>query len=149
MCCSADTDRAIRDAGLRRTSPRSAVAVALRHAGGHRTADEVLARLREEPDGEAVARSTVYRALESLEAAGLVHGVRSPQSEMRFEWSDDSDHHHLTCDVCGHESEVALTSVRTLQREVRQAAGFDVSIRHLALRGRCAGCREEREGAAR
>lgn len=149
MCCAAETDRAIRDAGLRRTSPRSAVAVALRHAGGHRTADEVLAQVRQEPGGEAVARSTVYRALESLEAAGLVHTVRSPQSEMRFEWSDDSDHHHLTCEVCGHESEVALASVRTLQREVRTAAGFEVSVRHLALRGRCAGCRQPGEGDAR
>ena len=146
MSCGAETDRAIREAGLRRTSPRAAVAEALRHSGGHRTADEVHATLQAEAGRPVMARSTVYRALEALEAAGLVQAVRSPQSEMRFEWvGDRADHHHLTCEDCGQESEVTLTSIRALQREVATSFGFDVAARHLALRGRCAACREHQQ----
>ncbi|MDA0269596.1 MAG: Fur family transcriptional regulator [Chloroflexi bacterium] len=127
---------------MRRTAPRLAVAAALRHGGGHRTADEVLAQLHEDDAWTRVARSTVYRALETLEGAGLVHAMRTPQAEMRFEWvADQPGHHHVTCDGCGAEVEVPLTSIAGLQREIREQSGFEVSVRHLALRGRCPGCR--------
>jgi Fur family transcriptional regulator, ferric uptake regulator len=122
------------------------VAAALRHGGGHRTAEEVLAQLSVDDAGTQVARSTVYRALEALEGAGLVHALRTPQAEMRFEWAaGQPGHHHLTCDGCGAEVEVPLTSVAGLQREVREQSGFDVSVRHLTLRGRCSGCRARME----
>jgi Fur family transcriptional regulator, ferric uptake regulator len=102
----------------------------------------VLARLHKDDARTQVARSTVYRALESLEGAGLVHALRTPQAEMRFEWvADQPGHHHVTCDGCGAEVEVPLTSALSLQREIRDQSGFEVSVRHLALRGRCPGCR--------
>ncbi len=149
MCCGHDTDRAIRDAGLRRTTPRATVAMALRHSGGHRTAEEIQAAIGREAGAAPVDRSTVYRALDALERAGLVATVRSPQAERRFEWAADHEHHHhLSCSRCGAEVTLPLASVAALRREVRAATGFDLSVRHLVLTGRCASCRADGEGHA-
>ncbi len=137
-----ETDRAIRESGLRRTVPRAVVARVLESHPGHLTVGEIQEHItREYPEGAGIARSSVYRALEALEGAGLVVAVRGGQEETRFEWDGDHGHHHLICDDCGHIAEVSLDAARSLEREVQRTHGFRTRVRHLALRGTCAPCR--------
>lgn len=143
-------DDAIRQSGLRRTMPRAVVAAVLVRRARHHTVGEIEAAIeREHPGARGIARSSVYRALEALESAGLVVAVRSPQEEGRFEWAGAATHHHLICEACGHIAEVTLAGARSLEQEARREHGFDVRVRHLALRGTCGGCREAGQEAAR
>lgn len=147
-----DTDRAIRDSGLRRTVPRAVVARALRANPGHHSVGEIQEAIaRDFGDAAGIARSSVYRALEALEGAGLVVAIRANQEDLRFEWAHRS-HHHLICDECGHVAEVTLNAVTAIEREAARSHGFQTKVRHLALRGTCRGCAdtevEERKAPA-
>lgn len=144
------TDDAIRRRGLRRTVPRGVVAAVLARHPGHLAVDEIQALIaREAPEAAGIARSSVYRALESLERAGLVVSSHF-EDDARFEWAGDGDsaHHHLVCDACGAVSQVELSAVAAVEREAAREHGFVAQVRHLALRGRCGECLEA-EGAAR
>jgi len=139
-----EVDRAIRQSGLRRTTPRAAVGAVLSRAPGHHTVGEIeVAVARDYPEAASIARSSVYRALEALEGAGLVVAVRGAQKETQFEWVGKHAHHHLICDACGLVAEVTLHGVTALEREARRDHGFDACVRHLALRGTCGGCRAD------
>jgi len=143
-----ETDDAIRASGLRRTVPRGVVAAALRRHPGHHTVGDIQGFIAQDsPEAAGIARSSVYRALESLERAGLVVSVRTSLEEAQFEWEGPHAHHHLICDGCGHVTQVELDAAAALEREVQQQHGFSMQVRHLALRGRCGACREE-EGDA-
>lgn len=136
-----ETDRAIRASGLRRTVPRAVVAQILRVHPGHLTVGQIQQHIeRDVPEAAGIARSSVYRALEALESAGLVVAVRGSQEETRFEWEGAHGHHHLICDDCGQVSEVSLQAASALEREARRTHGFSTRVRHLALRGTCAPC---------
>ncbi|MEX1022095.1 MAG: transcriptional repressor [Dehalococcoidia bacterium] len=148
MATLTDTDRAIRESGLRRTVPRAVVAGALRAHAGHHTVGALQGFIaRAYPEAAGMARSSVYRALEALEGAGLVVAVRAGQEETRFEWIGDRGHHHLICEDCGHVSEVELAAAATLEREAKRDHGFSTRVRHLALRGTCGPCAGERRRA--
>lgn len=135
-----DPDDAIRRTGLRRTVPRAIVARVLEANAGHHSVGEIQDLIdRDYSEAATIARSSVYRALEALEGAGLVVAIRVGQEEARFEWAAQS-HHHLICDDCGHVSEVTLDAAPALEREVSEAFGFNTRVRHLALRGTCRGC---------
>ena len=140
MPTASETDRAIRASGLRRTTPRAVVAAVVHGHAGHHTVGEIQAYLEADFPAIAIARSSVYRALEALEDAGLVVTVRRGQEETRFEWAG-APHHHLICQDCGHSAEVHLETARQIEREVEQAFNFEARVRHLALRGRCGHCR--------
>lgn len=133
-------DEAIRRSGLRRTVPRAVVARALQANAGHHSVGDLQTLIdRDYSEAATIARSSVYRALEALEGAGLVVAIRAGQDEVRFEWAEGA-HHHLICDECGHVSEVSLDAAPALEREVASTYGFNTRVRHLALRGVCRGC---------
>lgn len=145
-----ETDAMIRESGLRRTVPRAAVAAMLREHPGHHTVGQIEALIAAHyTPAPGIALSSIYRALEALERAGLVVGVRSGQEEARFEWEGDHAHHHLICERCGGVKEVSLDAARSLEREAHRQHGFTTRVRHLALRGTCAPCREDEPDAAK
>ena len=131
--------------------PRGVVAAALLRHPGHHTVGAIQDFIaKDAPEASGIARSSVYRALESLERAGLVVSVRTSLEETQFEWEGGHAHHHLICDECGTVTQVELSAAAALEREVAQEHGFSMHVRHLALRGRCGACREQQghEGVA-
>lgn len=134
------TDRAIRAHGLRRTIPRAVVARLLQANPGHHSVGAIQEIIdRDFSEAAGMARSSVYRALEALEAIGLVHAVRTSQEEAQFEWAGQP-HHHLICTDCGQVDEVSLATVNELEREVVRDHGFAAQVRHLSLKGTCQKC---------
>lgn len=134
-------DDVIRGAGLRRTTPRALVLRTLRATRGHLTASEIFDQIDGESADEPIAQSTVYRALEALEAKGVVSALRSRSGETRYEWEPERPgHHHLLCNACGGVMELDLDTVRELATEIEQRTGFQSDIRHLAIDGLCSGC---------
>jgi Fur family ferric uptake transcriptional regulator len=88
----------LRTAGRKATRPRIAVADALRLMGGHRTADEVHARLAD--DGLTLPRTSVYNALTTLTEVGIVLRADVGPGAVVYEVAD-TWHHHFVCRRCG------------------------------------------------
>ena len=129
-----------RASGRRLTTQRAQVLEALHGLHGHSTVEQIHARVRDR-GGSEVALSTVYRNLDALVEMGLVAAFTGASGVTTYEWTAEA-HHHLLCDGCGHTQEVALRALDALAREVRRDHGFAADMRHLAIHGRCAGCRD-------
>lgn len=141
MSCESDIPAAIRSAGHRYTSQRGRVLAALRHSKGHRTAEQLFDDVHEEDLHAGMALSTVYRVLASLEEMGLVVGMRTAGADAVFEAApEQGHHHHLVCRGCGQVAELELSSLASVEREIRERTGFQPAIRHLAVPGWCSDC---------
>jgi Fe2+ or Zn2+ uptake regulation protein len=131
-----DSVRRLRAAGLRATPQRLAVLGALEHAGGaHLSADEVWQQL----DSQRMDRSTAYRILGDLTAAGLLKQVRLADGLSRFE-IPSIEHHHAVCTACGATLDIDATMVMAWAGQLRSAAGFVIGRDALLLTGLCRSC---------
>ncbi len=144
MSCEPELTRAIREGGRRCTPQRLRVATALRHVGGHRTAEEIRALVTAEAPRAPLPLSTVYRALDMLKALRLVSEVEAG-GRAAFEWVDgERPHHHLVCQRCGAEQRLDPVLLDRLGASIRGATGFEAHLDHLAVAGLCAQCRAAR-----
>jgi len=138
-------EQRLRTAGLRATRPRLAVLAALRELGGHRGADEVLARLQ--ADGEPAAaspaptRASVYNVLRDLTAAGLVLTADAGPGAVLYEVGD-TFHHHFVCRVCGEITDVeCVVGARPcLDPGPALTEIAEVDEAQVIFRGRCRRC---------
>ncbi|SHI80807.1 Fur family transcriptional regulator, peroxide stress response regulator [Hymenobacter daecheongensis DSM 21074] len=81
--------------GLRATRQRLAILESLLLLPGHPTAEQVHRRVR--PDYPTISLGTVYKALDSFVATGLVRRVAAAEGHSRRFDADCSAHHHLHC----------------------------------------------------
>ncbi len=130
---------ALRERGLRLTSPRRMVLEVVRGTESHPTAEWVHQMVRRRLP--RVSLGTVYRNLRMLVAAGLVKELPGPHA--RFD-GNTSEHHHFTCLTCGTITDVAgpLTEPhsRALCGRVAAQSGFRVTHHRIEFFGRCAAC---------
>jgi Fur family ferric uptake transcriptional regulator len=146
MSCEPEFPTLFRRQGRRLTSQRTAVLAALRHADGHRTAEELFDAVSAQPVSAPIALSTVYRTLDALEDMRLVSKLATGTSAT-YEWvGDEAAHHHLVCDECGGVIALHLDSVAALADEIRELSGFEAVIRHLGIGGLCAECAARTRG---
>ena len=128
----------LKDLGLRATSPRLAVLVAL-HDATHPLSHEALMGLL----GEPLDRATVYRILSDLCGKGLLRRMDLGDHIWRFELADrcgwqTNNHAHFLCDDCG-----VVTCLPELEIQAAKGAlparlvGAQL---HLRLSGRCGEC---------
>lgn len=143
MSCESDVEQALRESGRRFTMQRSKILTALRHGGGHRTADEIYEQVREEDPHAGISRSTVYRTLDTLKQMQLVSELDGRSGTATFEWTDREGprHHHLVCRGCGGTTEIELPALAGIEAEIERTTGFDPDIRHLGITGLCPQCR--------
>ncbi len=134
-------DEALRAAGLRATLPRRRVLEVLADRA-HLTPDEIA---RAVPDRECgpVPPSTVYRALDALEGAGLVDHTHLDHGPPTYHLADHEGHLHLVCRTCGTVTELAAGLAADLAARLRRETGFDADLTHMAIHGRCASCADE------
>src|SRR4051812_18367036 len=109
-------------AGYRRGGARAAVIELLDRQRCALSAGEIEDALRAR-GGRGVARASVYRILEELEALRLVTRVEVGQGLARFEAArEDGHHHHMVCDACGQvipfEDDDLERSIQELARRV-------------------------------
>lgn len=126
----------LRQAGLRATAARVAVYEALRRLGGHRSADEIVERLR--TDGQVHARASVYNALTSLTRAGLVLAADAGPGRALYE-AAAGWHHHFVCRRCGQVTDVACL-VGAKPCLSASLPGAEVDEAQVIFRGLCPSC---------
>lgn len=132
-----DAGARLRAAGLRSTGQRRAVLEAIDRMR-HATVEELAAEVqRTEPD---VSLSTVYRAVEALEAAGLVTHAHLGHGAPTYHAVDEEPHIHLVCRSCGAVQQESVRVALGLAGAVRRSSGFHADLSHLAVHGWCARC---------
>lgn len=125
----------------RLTPQRRAVLRALEELGCAQDVDAIHARARQFLP--RIGRVTVYRALDLLQAQGLVEVLYLGDGRTRYELARPH-HHHLICLRCGRLEPFEGCNVTTLARAAR-TRGFRVTGHRLELVGYCARCQVHKE----
>lgn len=136
----------LRRAGLRRTPFREALLELLSKEACPLSHGEIGERIEapEFPGGESRDRVTLYRALEALEQAHLVHRIQGVDGVWRFRAHDaeaprcPGGHPHFLCTVCGR---MWCLEAQPLPKVV-VPEGAEVTGKQLVVYGRCAECRK-------
>src|SRR5215472_15017229 len=135
-------ERRLRRIDQRYTAGRRAIIELLVSAGHPVSIGDIAERLPELP------RSSAYRHLVDLHAAGLVHRVTANDEFTRFELAEDltEHHHHLLCITCGKVIDVTLPAgfeqaVAQAIGQLADAEGFQPQSHRLDVLGVCATCR--------
>jgi Fur family ferric uptake transcriptional regulator len=140
MGCEAETVRALKRAGHKVTPQRILILSALRHAGRHVTAAEILDEVRRQYP--YVDASTVYRTLAAARELGLVSEAHLG-GEAQFEWTRGDRHHHIICRGCGQVSRLDSSYLDGLATALLEDHGFAADIDHFAIFGLCRRCRRQ------
>ncbi len=147
MATLADTDWAehamalLDQAGHRRGGARAAVVEALACHDCAVTALDLEQDLRERDS--RVGRASIYRALELLEAEGLIQRLEVERGVAGFERVDPSGHHHhhLICSRCGRMEPFEDRALERAIASLAEGVAFDVAEHDVVLRGLCDRCR--------
>ena len=132
---------ALRRAGQRLTPQRMMVLSVLAEQGGHMSAEEILAMIRQEYP--YLNLSTVYRTLDLFVELGLVAQTDLGEGVRQFELVGSHPHHHLICQRCGDIIEVSDDLLGPLRQTLREQFGFKARMDHFAIFGICRSCREQ------
>jgi Fur family ferric uptake transcriptional regulator len=84
--------------------------------------------------------TTVYRTLEVLEERGFVRHTHFHDSRSQYQRTDEPDHQHLVCKVCGRDQEMDLSVLEPLAEDLRTRYGFVADLSHTAIVGVCQPC---------
>jgi len=135
-------ERRLRLIDQRYTSGRRAIVDLLVSAGHPVSIGDIAERLPDLP------RSSAYRHLTDLHAAGLVRRVTASDEFTRFELAEDltEHHHHLLCVSCGKVIDVTLPAgfeqqVADAISQLADAERFQAHSHRLDVVGLCAACR--------
>jgi len=134
-------ERRLRRIDQRYTSGRRAIVDLLLTAGHPVSIEDIAEHL------PGLPRSSAYRHLTNLHAAGLIRRVTASDEYTRFELAEDltEHHHHLLCLNCGKVTDVTLPA--SLEQQVTSAIaklagteGFQAHSHRLDVLGLCAAC---------
>jgi Fur family ferric uptake transcriptional regulator len=131
---------ALRNEGLRVTAARRAICAVLAEAHEeHLTAADIVGRASSSATF-SIDASTVYRTLEVFERLGYLHHVHLGHGPGVVHLTDETDHHHLVCDVCGRTVDIPVDEMRSVFAKLGDRYGFIPDSVHFALVGTCAAC---------
>ncbi len=122
---------------MRRTSQRTMVYEAIVRLGGHCTADQITEDLRR--SRPTFPRSTVYRGLEALTAAGSVYAAHLGEGATHYELAS-GDHHHAVCKVCGGVLHIEEDLVNSLENHLEGQHHFKPMRTEVLVVGICESC---------
>jgi Fur family ferric uptake transcriptional regulator len=121
------------------TPQRMMILEAIEGASGHFSAEEIYEDIRQRYPGLNI--STVYRTLELLKEKGMVTETDMGDGRVRFHSAGHEHHHHLVCSRCGRVIDLEESMLAPLTDMLAHEYGFRADLKHLAIFGRCKGCR--------
>ncbi|MEM6910981.1 MAG: transcriptional repressor [Verrucomicrobiota bacterium] len=86
--------------------------------------------------------ATVYRLIDRLVAAGVVHRIGLHDRALYYQLNVPGEHHdYLICEECGMIQDLELgCPVRALEEDLRKHSGFERLRHELAFYGVCPKC---------
>jgi Fur family ferric uptake transcriptional regulator len=136
-----DAIGALRNAGLRISTPRRLVLEALFAADGPVSAADLAREL-------SLDESSVYRNLEVLEQFGVVRHVHLGHSAGLYALVSDDVVEYLYCERCAKVTTVAPSRLDTIRARIRDEFGYTARFTHFAIVGLCHDCATEPRAAA-
>jgi Fe2+ or Zn2+ uptake regulation protein len=132
-------DNLLDSAKMKRTRPRRTILEILLAGNRPQTADEIVSAMGNTRPNKV----TVYRTLESMVDAGLVHKAfveeRSQHYELADKCSEHQCHPHFVCTDCGHTR--CLHDV-LVPMATSAPAGFIIERQQVRLQGLCPKCNQ-------
>ena len=130
-------NKLLNSAKLKRTESRRKILEVLLKAAGPQTADEIISAIGKSGPN----RVTVYRTLESIVEAGIVHRAfidgRSQYYELGNKCTEHQCHPHFVCTDCGRTRCLPEVSVPMASSP---PAGFVIHRQQVRLEGLCPDC---------
>ena len=123
---------------LKRSEQREAILDVFLRSERHLSVDDLLALVQKKrPD---IGRTTVYRTLKLLQAAGLAQELVL-QGQTRFEREYKREHHdHFICKSCGEIFEFSSAEIERIQDEIASEIGFVIDGHRHQIFGYCREC---------
>jgi len=123
---------------LKRSDQREVILDAFLKSERHLSVDDLLQIVQKRrPD---VGRTTVYRTLKLLSAAGLASEL-ALDGQTRFEVDYKRAHHdHFICKSCGDIFEFSSPEIERLQEEIAEGIGFVIDGHRHHIFGFCRRC---------
>jgi Fur family ferric uptake transcriptional regulator len=129
----AEAVRALRESGLRLSTPRRLILEALFAADGPVSAQHLTRELH-------IDESSVYRNLETLEQHGIVRHVHLGHSPGLYGLVTEVDVEYLYCERCTKVMAVTPDRLDRVRAVVKTEFGFDARFTHFAIVGTCEMC---------
>jgi Fur family ferric uptake transcriptional regulator len=108
-------------------------------SGEHLTIDEIYDRARK--IDSKIGYTTVWRTLKLLDSCGLAASRKFHDGLIRYECTDESDHHdHLICTSCGAVEEFVNPQIEEIQKRVAKTHNFSMTAHRMELYGLCSSC---------
>lgn len=133
------TNKDLKKAGLKITTPRLKILEILEGAKEHHLSAEDIYRAILDT-GEDFGLATVYRVLTQFEEAGLVKRHNFEGGQSVFELDHGEHHDHLVCVKCGRVEEFVDPVIEQRQEEIAKNAGFSITDHSLNIYGICQSC---------
>ena len=131
---------ALRSKGYRVTSQRLIVLDAICENQGHATIAEILISVNYMDS--TIDPSTVYRALDVLQDAGLIVESEIEGTGKIYRVAGESQHHHLVCSTCGTILTIQQDDVLPLIQQLGEKYNFELQTDHLVFNGVCKICQQ-------
>jgi Fur family ferric uptake transcriptional regulator len=125
--------QALRESGLRLSTPRRLVLEALFAANGPVAAGDLAREL-------GIDESSVYRNLEVLEHQGLVRHVHLGHSAGLYTLVTRQEVEYLYCERCAEVITVSPARLDSVRRRIKQEFGFTARFAHFPIVGVCDAC---------
>jgi Fur family transcriptional regulator, ferric uptake regulator len=124
---------------LKRSEQREVILDTFLESERHLSVDDLLHLVQaRRPD---IGRTTVYRTLKLLQAAGLAQELVL-QGHTRFEREYKREHHdHFICKGCGEIFEFSSPDIERIQDEIAAELGFEIEGHRHQIDGWCRKCR--------
>jgi Fur family transcriptional regulator, ferric uptake regulator len=131
---------ALRERGLRLSTPRRLVLQALFEAEGPVSAEHLSTRL-------GLDAASVYRNLETLEAHGVVKHVHLGHGPGLHALVGPGEREYLYCDRCGAARSLPPEALDAVRDQIRQLHGFEARFSHFPIVGLCESCAPDDQAA--
>lgn len=139
--------------GYRITKAREKILEILNKSSRHMSADEIYLAIKKK--GENVGMTTIYRAVDSLDKAGVLRKMFLNNGRTYYEIIDEKvsgHHHHLICrnckrimDYCDFVNE-EVELIKKLEKIVSKVHKFSIDDHQISFTGLCKSCRRLRGG---
>lgn len=132
----------LRQRGLKSTAQRDDIARVFFNLGGHVSAEELYAEVKQV--SPHVGYATIYRTLKLLKECELVSERHFNDGQGRYEIVDQGHHDHFICERCGRIIEFENARLEQLKELISQELGVHVSRHKMELYGLCPQCMRAR-----
>lgn len=141
----------LREKGLKATSQRLMVLNILSaHGDEHLTVEEIYDLAKEE--SPEIGLATIYRTVQVLLELHVIEKVTFDDGFARYELNGEETgsghrHHHAICTQCGKVYSLETDLLDTLEKQVFESLGFEVTDHEVKLYGLCSACRRKAQNA--